>query len=214
MCLCSNSCQESLFWTPFVGYKAKNKTGNSTDKDRKGKKGLEILNRDAQNDGFSSISIRLSKELRQQPAVQVQIIPSGPVVVQSPLSWGSKAADCNFEPQCSWGAQAYYFLLLLINVTTHNWIPTKNQHLRPLILCCKGQFWGTISEAWEQSFLPSLQSRPHMPWMEGAWAWPEARSQGSNKAGTQGRVCIPVLSSGPVNSENPTEDFGSRELGR
>ena len=62
-CLCSNSCQQSLFWTPFDGYNAKNKTGTSTDKERK--KGLEILNRDAQNDGFSSISIRLSNSSQQ-----------------------------------------------------------------------------------------------------------------------------------------------------
>ena len=100
MCLIPTLAMKDFFlWTIVYGYKLKNKTGNSTDKDRKGKKGLEILNRDAQNDGFSSISIRLSKELRQQPAVQVQIIPSGPVVVQSPLSWGSQAADCNSEPQ-------------------------------------------------------------------------------------------------------------------
>ena len=81
----------------FDGYKPKNKTGNSTDKDRKEKKGLKIKNRDAQNDGFSSISIRLSKELRQQLAVQVQIIPSGLVVVQPPVL----GFQGNFVPQCS-----------------------------------------------------------------------------------------------------------------
>ena len=133
MCFYSNSCQESLFflWAPFNGYKAKNKTGNSTDKDRKEKKGLKIKNRDAQNDGFSSISIRLSKELRQQLAVQVQIIPSGLVVVQPPVL----GFQGNFVPQCSWRAQGYYFLSFLINVTTHNWIPSKNQHPRPCLRC-------------------------------------------------------------------------------
>ena len=45
--------------------------------------------------------------------------------------------------------------------------------------------------------------------MEGAWAWLEAESQGSNKAGTQRRACIPVLSSGPVHSEDP---LGSQRL--
>ena len=45
--------------------------------------------------------------------------------------------------------------------------------------------------------------------MEGAWTWPEAKSQGSNKAGTQRRACIPVLSSGPVHSEDPP---GSQRL--
>ena len=45
--------------------------------------------------------------------------------------------------------------------------------------------------------------------MEGAWAWPEAKSQGSNKAGTQRRACIPVLSSSPVHSDDPP---GSQRL--
>ena len=50
------------------------KTKQETVLIRTGKKNnFKNKNRDTQNDGFISISIRLSKELREQSAVQVQI---------------------------------------------------------------------------------------------------------------------------------------------
>ena len=78
------------------------KTKQETVLIRTGKKNnFKNKNRDTQNDGFISISIRLSKDSSSSSQQFRSIIPSGLVVVQSPLSWSSKAADCNLEPQCN-----------------------------------------------------------------------------------------------------------------
>lgn len=97
------SAEKAFFlWDIFDGYKPKNKTGNNPSfKDRKEKK-FRNRNWDAQDDSFSSISIRLSKDSlgsRQQ-------FKSRPYLLdwwwfKFPPSWSSKAVDHNLEPQCS-----------------------------------------------------------------------------------------------------------------
>ena len=78
------------------------KTKQETVLIRTGKKNrFRNKNRDTPNDGFRSVSIRLSKDSSGSRQQFRSIIPSGVVVVQSPLAWSSKAADCNLEPQCS-----------------------------------------------------------------------------------------------------------------
>ena len=111
LCAFVPTLAKKVFFGPLL-LVIKQKTKQETVLIRTGEKNkFRNKNRCTPNNGFSSVSIRLFKDSSGSSQQFRSIIPSGVVVVQSPLSWSSKAADCNLEPQCSWGVQAYYILL-------------------------------------------------------------------------------------------------------